>query len=311
MPKPYEIVVPLFNDEDNLVNLLDSLVDVGVSPSDIIVSMSGPQGNINELVKKYRFHLIYSNQMQNPSISRNRGAEEVEANYIVFLDSDVLVTKEWESALYDITCNGAILLTGDTVHVSATPNWLELFWFDRIDRGNRKYINGANIVVEKGLFETLGGFDESLDSGEDYDFSIRATKFGAPPVLNDRFKVFHEGYPKSIKEFVKRERWHASGDLGSLTAFFKSNVMMTSSIYMLLVILTLFSLVSASWPIFSFCIFCLLLLSVTLTIYKIGWRGKTTIISVVVMNLYLMGRGSALLETLSRPIVELLNRKRF
>jgi glycosyltransferase involved in cell wall biosynthesis len=310
-PTPYKIVVPLFDDEDNLINLLNSLVDNGICPSIVIVSMSGPRGNIDGLVEKYGFHLVYSVQRQNPSITRNRGADEVDASYIVFLDSDVLVTKMWKDALDEITSSGALLLTGDTVHVSATPNWLELYWFDRIERGNRKYLNGANIVVDKGLFEKLKGFDESLNSGEDYDFSIRAANFGAPPVLNARFKVFHEGYPKSIKEFVKRERWHASGDLGSLKAFLKSNVIMVSSLYMVLVTLTLFSLVATSWPIFSFSVFCLLLMSLALTIYKVGWRGKTTLISAVVMNLYLMGRGSALIEKLSRPIINLFNRNRF
>ncbi len=309
-PKPYEIVIPLFNDEENLKNLLDSLKDVGVSSSDVIVSMSGPRGDIGNLKKQHGFRLIYSDQRQNPAITRNKGAKQVKAVYIVFLDSDVLVTQDWKNALDDISMSKLVLLTGDTVHVSATPNWLELFWFARIERGNRRYINGANTVVDKDLFQALGGFDESLDSGEDFDFSIRAARSGVPPILDDRLKVFHEGYPKSIREFIKRERWHASGDLGTLEVFFKSNVMMATSIYMVLVSLALVSLVAASWPIFFFSIVSLLILSLVLTIYKLGWSGRTTLISTVVMNFYLMGRGLALIKALSRPITGLFNRDR-
>jgi GT2 family glycosyltransferase len=236
-PKPYKIVVLLFDDEDNLVNLLKSLVEVGISASDIIISISGSRGNIDELSEIYDFRLIHSDQRLNPSATRNRGASEVKADYIVFLDSDVLVTQEWENALDDISSSKSSLFIGDTVHVSATPNWLELFWFSRIKRGNRIYINGANIIVRKDFFQALGGFDESLDSGEDYDFSIRAARSGTPPILDERLKVFHEGYPKSIKQFIKRERWHAFGDLGSLEMFFKSNVMIAASIYMLFLFL--------------------------------------------------------------------------
>lgn len=310
MQKPYEIVVPLFNDEAHFVNFLNSLVEVGVSLSDVIVSQSGPRGSIDELEKKYGFRLIYSDQRQNPSVTRNKGAREAEAHYIVFLDSDVLVTQEWKNALDDISSSKSYLLIGDTVHVSKTPNWLELFWFDRIDRGKRQYINGANIVVKNDIFQALGGFDESLDSGEDYDFSIRATSSGTPPILDNRLKVFHEGYPKSLKEFIKRERWHASGDLGSLEVFFKSNVMMAASLYTLLVILAVISLVATSWPMFFLSILSLLLLSLVLTIYKLGWAGKTTMISAVVMNLYLIGRGSALISAVSRPVLGLFNRDR-
>lgn len=309
-PKPYEVVIPLFNDEENLENLLNSLMDVGVSPSDVIVSMSGPRGNIGNLKKQYGFRLIYSDQRQNPAITRNKGAKQVEAVYIVFLDSDVVVTEDWKNALDDISMSNSLSLTGDTVHVSATPNWLELFWFARIERGNRRYINGANTVVDKDLFQALGGFDESLDSGEDFDFSIRAARSGAPPILDDRLKVFHEGYPKSISEFIKRERWHASGDLGTLEVFLKSNVMMATSIYMVLAILVLVSLTTAAWSIFFFSIVSLLLLSLALTIYKLGWGGRTTFISAVVMNFYLIGRGLALIKALSRPITGLFNRER-
>jgi len=308
-PKPYKIVVPLFDDEDNLLNLLKSLVEVGISASDIIISMSGSRGNIDELSKIYGFRFIHSDQRLNPSTTRNRGASEVKADYIVFLDSDVLVTQEWKNALDDISSSKSSLLIGDTVHVSATPNWLELFWFARIKRGNRTYINGANIIVRKDYFQALGGFDESLDSGEDYDFSIRASNYGVPPILDKRLKVFHEGYPKSAIEFINRERWHASGDLGNLEVFFKSHVMMAVSLYMFLVILAILSLILVSWPIFLLSIGSLILLSVVLTIYKLGWYGKTTPISAVIMNLYLIGRGTALIEVLSRPIIVLLNRK--
>lgn len=310
MQKPYEIVIPLFNDELNFVNLLDSLVRFGISPSDVIVSQSGMRGNIDELEKEYRFRLIYSGQLQNPAVTRNRGAGQVKADYIVFLDSDVLITEEWAFALDDITCSGTPLLTGDTVHISATPDWLELFWFDRIERENRKYLNGANIVIQRELFERLGGFDELLDSGEDYDLSMRATELVSPPVLNDRFKVFHEGYPKSIKAFIKRERWHASGDVRSLKAFFKSNVMLAVALYVLLAFSTLFSLFTASWQLFSFSISFFLLFPLALTIYKIRWRGKSTFVSVVVMNLYLAGRGWALVESLLRPIDKLFSPSR-
>lgn len=310
MSKPYEIVIPLYDDEANLVNLLKSLAGVGVCSDDIVVSMSGPRGNITELQEKYRFRLIYSEQQQNPSITRNRGAQEVEADYIAFLDSDVLVTPEWKVALDEISANKTTSFTGDTVSISATPSWIERFWFARMRRTDRQYINGANIVVSKELFQSLEGFDETLESGEDTDFSIRAESFGVPPILDNRLKVFHEGYPSTIIDFLNRERWHASGDLKNMAVFFKSKVMIAASIYLLIIIILAMSLASSQWLIFSILVASLLILTLVLVIYKMGWYGTSTLISVVIMNLYLVGRAAALIGVLSRPLIGLVNRNK-
>jgi len=311
MPKPYEIVIPLFDDEKNFIKLMDSLIGVGISPSIVIVSMSGPVGNIDGLRSIYGFRLVHSDRKLSPSVTRNKGAEYSQADYIVFLDSDVVVTTEWKSALDEISSKKVTLFTGDTVHVSNTPNWIELFWFARIRGLSRRYINGANIVVQRELFETLGGFDETLDSGEDYDLSVRATDFGARPILNEQLKVFHEGYPKTIKEFVKREFWHASGDLVSLGAFFKSNVMLAASLYFLIMFLAIISLIIGSLSGFLLFFAFDLIILISLTIYKLGWNGKETLISMIIMKFYLMGRGAALMKTLSRPLTSLLNSKSY
>ncbi|WP_166259631.1 glycosyltransferase family 2 protein [Marinobacter salicampi] len=309
-PRPYEIVIPVFDDEENLVNLLDSLADVGVSPCDVIVSMSGPKGNIDKLKASYGFRLLYSENRQGPSATRNKGAGETTADYIMFLDSDVLVSKQWKVALDEITEEKSVLLAGDTVHVSATPNWLERFWFSQMERGERKYINSANVLVRQDLFQDLGGFNEKLDSGEDYDFSIRSAAYGAPPVFDKRLKVFHEGYPKSVMEFLKRERWHASGDLGSIKAFMASRVMLAATLYVLISLTVLATLITANWSVFLPAALAFLFFPLGLTLYKLGWDGKSTVLSYLIMNFYLAGRGSALIGLLSRPLARAFNLSR-
>ena len=296
--KSYEIVVPLFDDEDNLVNLLNSLIDVGVSVSDIIISMSGPRGNIDKLAKKYDFRLVYSGRKLTPSEARNIGAIEAKAEYIVFLDSDILVTKVWKEALDEITGAHKIRLVGETYDVSSSPHWVEKNWFVHIRKLERTYLNGGNIIVECETFNSLNGFDESLETGEDFDFCIRARIKDVMLHFDERLIVHHEGNPKSISQFIKRERWHAKGDLGSLSAFLKSKVMIASAVYIMIIFLAIIFLVFGAYKLTVLFILLSLGLAFILTIYKLKGTGANILKSTVIMNFYLLGRGIALIESL-------------
>ncbi len=312
MPKPrlYEIVVPLFNDEENLVNLLNSLIEVGITTTDIIVSMSGPKGNIDELARSYKFRLVYSGTKRTPSSARNAGAEQANADYLVFLDSDVRVTRIWKDALDDITSSKVVSLTGETYDVSSSPNWIELNWFSEIRKRERTYLNGGNIVVKSEIFEALNGFDEGLASGEDYDFSMRAEDLKIGPSFDARLMVHHEGNPKSIWEFFKREKWHAQGDLVSIRHLLKSKPMIISLFYSVLFLVALVFLISGQFLISVLCLVLMSLLCIILTAYKLSWQGIKTIKASAIMNFYLLGRGWALIELLSKATRNLFYRNK-
>lgn len=297
-PTPYKIVVPLFDDEDNLVNLLNSLIDVGVDTSDIIISMSGPRGNIVELAKKYDFHMVYSNRKLTPSEARNIGAKEANAEYFVFLDSDIFVTKIWKEALDETTVSHNIKLVGETYDISRSPHWIEKNWFEHIRKLKRTYLNGGNIIVKSEAFYSLKGFDENLETGEDFDFCVRAKIKGITPSFDERLLVHHEGNPKSISQFIKREMWHAKGDLSSFSAFFKSNVMIASAIYILIIFLAIILLAFGIYKLTILFILISLGLAFVLTLYKLKGTGANFLKSTVIMNFYLLGRGVALTESL-------------
>jgi glycosyltransferase involved in cell wall biosynthesis len=295
--KPYEIVVPLFNDEDNLVNLLDSLIGVGISPSDVLVSMSGPRGHVDELVGKYGFRLIYSARKLTPSVARNLGARQSHGDYIVFLDSDILVTPQWKQALDDITHDHKTRLVGETYEISQSPHWIEKNWFSYIRKRERTYLNGGNIIVAAEMFESLDGFDEALETGEDLDLCTRARKKGVIPEFNEQLVVHHEGNPKSIIQFIKREKWHAKGDLGSVSAFFESPVMLAAALYGLILVFAVLVVVFGAfeWALGS--ILLLLTLPFLLTVYKLKGTGANLFKSSIIMHFYLLGRGFALAES--------------
>lgn len=194
--------------------------------------------------------------------------------------------------------------------MSTSPNWIEKNWFAEIRKIERTYLNGGNIIVKSGIFRVLKGFDEELSTGEDYDFSMRAKKLDVGPFFDDRLIVHHEGNPKSIPQFIKREKWHAQGDLASLQRFFKSKVMMGSLFYLILLLVAFVFFISGKFLTFLSFFFLMSFLCVSLATLKLGWLGKKTIQTSVIMNFYLLGRGWALIDKLSEATLNLFHSNR-
>lgn len=296
--KLYEIVIPLFDDELNFRNLINNLKLHRVPMDNVIVIASGCIGGLKIYSKKEGFTLHESCKQLTPGDARNLGASFVAAEYIVFVDSDILVTRSWKAALDELTRAADKYIFGETYHMSTEPNWIELCWFERIRKLDRRYINGGNLIIKRKHFFELGGFDSNLETGEDYDICVRSEKLGYPCYFDNRLVVHHEGNPKSIRQFFRREQWHAKGDLKSIRAFFGSHVMIASLLYILLIILTFASILFFSPIYLVFSLVATFMFTALLTIYKFGWRVNSFAKTVLIMNIYLVGRSSAIIKNI-------------
>jgi GT2 family glycosyltransferase len=161
---------------------------------------------------------------------RNFGATHAKGLVLVFLDADVTLTPEWRERIAEAN-RAAIssrLITGSWYSVPKDAGWIEKNWFDPLSRHDPTHMNSGHMLIPRALFQELRGFDESLVTGEDYEFSIRATKSGVHIVNDARLKVIHHGFPKTLGSFFKREIWHGAGDWASLATAARSKVAWTS-----------------------------------------------------------------------------------
>jgi GT2 family glycosyltransferase len=79
------------------------------------------------------------------------------------------------------------------------------------DRNQENYINGGNLIVTKEFFSRIGGFHPEYRTGEDVRFCQDAVENGGRILKVDAISAVHHGYPKTVRDFFKRERWHGLG----------------------------------------------------------------------------------------------------
>lgn len=227
-------VIPAYNEERYLPSVLGAirryveqvayeiiLVDNGSSDNTVSIAMANGARVLKE-----------------PSRSigglRNLGAGASRGKYLVFLDADVVLRPSWEReflrVLDELERNGRVI-TGSRYGVRDQPSWIEKHWFLPMTLEKAKYINAGHLIVSKEVFTQVGGFDESLRTGEDYELCMRAKSHGVEIVNDPKLEVIHEGYPKTVWAFVKREKWHGGQDFESLRSFRNSWPAMAAVVY--------------------------------------------------------------------------------
>ena len=88
-------------------------------------------------------------------------------------------------------------------------------------------------MCRRDVFEALGGFDERLETDEDFDFCVRLKAAGGVLFVELPLTVEHYGFPRTWPEFFRRERWHARGDAAALRNFLASRVAILSVVFAL------------------------------------------------------------------------------
>ena len=215
---PYvSIIVPLYNEEKHVGKCLESIkkLNYPIDRYEIILVDNGSTDNTIAIAKGFT-DLIFVCPTMNVSGLRNYGAKKAKGDIYAFIDGDCVADEDWLSisvkSIKEEKC-----VTGAYCQISPEPTWVEETWGLRIPQGRHEvpHLGAANLIVPADIFNKIGGFDENLKTGEDYEFCIRV-KTVAKVILDDRIKVTHYGNPKTIKEFLKRELWHGLGAFGSV-----------------------------------------------------------------------------------------------
>ena len=232
----FSFIIPTYNEERNIVSTLDALKKHVPGEYEVIVVDHGSTDRTADLAGKNSVN-VYLHPEGTIGGLRNYGVNKSSGDILVFLDADVLLTAEWEKHIGDVAsllCDGKRILTGSWYSVPEDSKWIEKYWFEPLQHGDNTHINSGHLIISRELFDEIGGFDGRLETGEDYDISMRAKAAGLQIIDDINLKVIHEGYPKSLIEFIKREYWHGKGDADSVRTFIASKVAVLGVVFVVL-----------------------------------------------------------------------------
>lgn len=184
----YSIIVPVYNRPDEVDELLESLCKQSFKDFEVIIVEDGSSVACKEMCDKYMERLdlkYFLKQNSGPGQTRNYGAERSKGEYLIVLDSDVVLPEDYLQAVEDELLRQSADAFGgpDRAHDSFTDtqkaisySMTSFFTTGGIRGGKKKldkfYPRSFNMGIRRDVYMQLGGFSK-MRFGEDIDFSIR------------------------------------------------------------------------------------------------------------------------------------------
>lgn len=245
------IVIPARDAELDLRRLFRSIDDhlPGEIPSRVVLVDNGSSDRTVETAVEYGCETVQAAGV-NVSTLRNIGAAKADNGVLLFLDSDVSLTRDWQLSFPKLLRelqSAPRTVAGSWVSVPPDSTWLEESWFRPLEHERHTHVNSAHMIVTKEFFDELGGFSTELASGEDFELSKRAEDMGGRLRNIAALRVFHHGYPKTLRGFWKREVWHGGGDALRLSYVLRSKVAVAAVIVATAELLSLATAIAGSW----------------------------------------------------------------
>jgi glycosyltransferase involved in cell wall biosynthesis len=211
------VIIPARNEEQYLGRCLESVFQVNYPTAliEVIVVDNNSVDDTANLAIRYGAKVI-SSGAQTIGALRNEGARHAKGEILAFIDADIVVDRDW-------LAKAVVHFEKDSVGaVGACPipdyenlTLVEDLW-DRMLRppsdGTHlvNYLPSGNLLVRAAHFQTIGGFDEQMETCEDPDLGFRLGKIAE--LVEDRsVRAVHLRNPKNFTGFLRKEFWHGKG----------------------------------------------------------------------------------------------------
>ena len=178
------VVIPAFNGEQYLAEALDSVLAQTLVPNRVVVVDDGSTDGTAEVARHFGGVVTCVSQVNHGmAAARNRGVEELATEWLAFLDQDDvwLPTKLERQFMSVAATHRKVVFTGIRVVDSRLTPFADMgIGTVRTDLKALLFRDAAipqstpsTILIERSLFELVGGYDENLGMSADWDFLVR------------------------------------------------------------------------------------------------------------------------------------------
>lgn len=194
------IVIPTLNEENYLPLLLESIKQQDFNEEyEIIVADNCSRDTTAKIAKEYGGKVVLGGL---PPEGRNEGARIAKGDLILFLDADVILPPHFLEKVLEEFKIKKLGIASFPLHPK--KNKLDKIIFRVYNLCARLVQNlwpfvAQAILVRKEIHQIIGGFDEKIKIGEDFDYARRAARF-------DKFGFLSQFVLSSSRRFERDGR---------------------------------------------------------------------------------------------------------
>jgi len=212
------IIISL-NEEKYIEKLLKSLKNQTYKNFELILADYNSKDNTVEIAKKYGCTIVNGGKA---SVGRNNGAKIAKGKYLLFLDADCELPKNFlEINLKKFKESKKGIGTSPL-----KPNKNSMFFnliyksynlFVKITLNLKPHCAGCSILCTKKVFDEINGFDEKVIFAEDHDFARRGIYSGIlilpMPIITSVRRFEQEGKIKLILKMIYAGIYRIKGEI--------------------------------------------------------------------------------------------------
>jgi glycosyltransferase involved in cell wall biosynthesis len=201
------VIVPTKNSSRTLEACLKSIKNQTYENIElIIVDNDNSTDNTKEIARKYTDKVF--NYGPERSAQRNFGAKQAKGEYLFIHDSDVYFdidsVKECVELSQTENCD-AVILPEISIGVGF---WVKVKAFERSFYVGNEYMEGARFF-KRDIYEKIGGYDENLYAGEDWDLTIRLRE-GGYKICRANIFIEHDEGRMDLFGSSKKKKYYGS-----------------------------------------------------------------------------------------------------
>jgi glycosyltransferase involved in cell wall biosynthesis len=203
------VIVPASRPEQALQTLESLSIQRYAGEIEIIVvwSIAG------ELAHHWPAILVNSGPICEPGKVRNLGVAHANGDVLLFLDDDCTVAEDWVERNVHALQQPGIGAIGARIHGKSHSFFARCTDFTNFGsyqhgRTTEGPVASASMGVLREVFHALGGFDQTMQSGEDMDFCYRLQKKGYRTIYQPDIIVTHDHRRDSISKLLRNNYAH-------------------------------------------------------------------------------------------------------
>lgn len=212
------IIIPALNEAKVIGRCLESIaqLDFPRHRFEVIVVDNGSADATLQIAESFRGRIsLRTLQRSGVHISalRNLGAGEAQGTILAFLDADCLAPPGWLTDVVDLVPGGGSGVVGAHYLLPPDSSWVGRTWHNYQEApksGEVSHVPAGDLAMRREDYLLAGGFDETIQTNEDYELCQRVRAAGMPVRAFPRIGVVHLGTAQTLRVFYRKQLWHGT-----------------------------------------------------------------------------------------------------